>query len=435
MRLIEKRGLLAGLFFVIFFAYITSPNITSFDSRWSIPTAVSMIKQGNADLNEYPDLLKKEDYYHILQVNGHYYSYFPIGASLIAVPFVVVADALIGPAINHFPQLGEAIRHRSHEPITSFDVISLRQPIELVVASFLTALSALFVYLFILQRTKRSSAALVGGLLFAFGTSLWSVASRGLWQHGPTILISAVVLYLLIRPNPGKWRFLGIGLLLGFSLIIRPTNAIPTAFVLGYILVEHRRYWWIYVLGVLAMLLPFMGYSWSIYHTPLPPYYSASRLLISSSYGEALLGNLISPARGLFIFSPFLLLAAISTFRRRRVLTRLEIFAGLIILFHWLAISTPRYWWGGHTYGPRYFSDVLPYLFLLLIPTLQELFGQQRLRVTWASALFVVCIAWSVFVHAQGALNWNAYLWNTHPTNVDQDPARIWRWSDVQFFR
>lgn len=424
-----------ALFLVIFFAYLASPNITSFDSRWSVPIALSLIREGDTDLDEYAGLLEKEGYYHIRRVNGHAYSYFPAAPSLIAVPFVLLADALLEPVATRFPQLIELIRQRSHEPIDEINVLTLRQPIELVIASFLSALSVVFLYLVIRQRTQNPRLALLGGLLFAFGTSLWSVVSRGLWQHGPTILIATVVLFLLGRPNPRGGSFVCIGLLLGFAVAIRPTNAIPSLLLTLYIVLEHRKHLLLYLLGLAAVLLTFVAYSWSIYRAPLPPYYSPSRLIPSSAYGEALLGNLVSPARGLFVFSPFLLFAVVAVIRRRGTLTRLERIACLIVLLHWLAVSIPRYWWGGHTYGPRYFSDVLPYIFFLLIPMLEAFFREHRPRWTAAGALFILFVAWSIFVHAKGALDWDVYLWNSQPTNVDQNHVRLWSWRDLQFLR
>jgi hypothetical protein len=48
------------------------------------------------------------------------------------------------------------------------------------------------------QRQRRRWAFAVA-MVFAFGTAAWSTASRGLWQHGPSMLCLAVAAYLAMR--------------------------------------------------------------------------------------------------------------------------------------------------------------------------------------------------------------------------------------------
>ncbi|HLE04054.1 MAG TPA: hypothetical protein VI729_05495, partial [Anaerolineales bacterium] len=41
------------VFLVVFVGHFTSGNITSTDSRWTVYTAMSVIKEGDTDLDEY----------------------------------------------------------------------------------------------------------------------------------------------------------------------------------------------------------------------------------------------------------------------------------------------------------------------------------------------------------------------------------------------
>ena len=41
----------------------------------------------------------------------------------------------------------------------------------------------------------------------------------------------------------------------------------------------------------------------------------------------------------------------------------------------------------------------------------------------------------SVFIHARGALTYDTWDWNSIPSNIDEHPARLWDWHDVQFLR
>jgi hypothetical protein len=53
-----------------------------------------------------------------------------------------------------------------------------------------------------------------------------------------------------------------------------------------------------------------------------------------------------------------------------------------------------------------------------------------RQIVMWS---FTAAAAFSVFVHAQGALNPATVRWNMLPTNVDIEPSRLWDWSQPQW--
>jgi hypothetical protein len=80
-------------------------------------------------------------------------------------------------------------------------------------------------------------------------------------------------------------------------------------------------------------------------------------------------------------------------------------------------------------FGPRYLTDLLPFLALWLaltpIPT--------RWRPAW-SALFVVLLGWSLFVQLLGVSRYPCG-WNREPTSIDHDHARLWDWRDSQIQR
>lgn len=428
----QTFGLIFGLTFLV---YVLSPNITSFDSRWSVPIAESILREGNVNLDEYPALLKENKYYHIIRVGGHSYSYFPVGPSLVALPFVWVADRTIEPVLTALPPFKRLIQQRSPDSLVEFNTISLRQPVELFTASFLSALSVAMIFLLGLTMTKRRGIAIFSAVIFASGTSMWSVVSRGMWQHTPGILISAVVLNLFCRSKQTAWTSGLIGALLGLAYIIRPTYSIAIIFFFLYAVWQHRRQVWPLLGGLVVVLVPFVILNVSLYHAVVPPYYLPQRLSLGSQFPAALLGNLISPARGLFVFTPWLVFAIRGFVKQRNSQPKLRYVVGAIIVGHWMAISSLAYWWGGHTFGPRYMSDMLPYFMFLLIPVLPTIWQFRNKRPPAPAVLFLLLVAWSWFIHFKGATDWNVYLWNTQPDNVDDHPARIWSLKDLQFFR
>ena len=115
----------AGIFMVVCLSHILSKNLYSSDSMWSIHTTVSILQEGNTDLNEYRDLLASKNFYAIERINGHYYTQYPIGVSLLAIPFVII--------------MGRAPDYAG--------VIKSSAGVEEIVASFIVAAAAVFIYL------------------------------------------------------------------------------------------------------------------------------------------------------------------------------------------------------------------------------------------------------------------------------------------------
>lgn len=87
-----STAVLLGVFVLV--AHVAAPVRTSFDSRWSIHTAASLVYRGDADLDEYEPLLAAEEYYAIERRGGRKYTRVPIGPSLVAAPVVLAYDAL-----------------------------------------------------------------------------------------------------------------------------------------------------------------------------------------------------------------------------------------------------------------------------------------------------------------------------------------------------
>src|SRR5262249_33904260 len=150
-----------------------------------------------------------------------------------------------------------------------------------------------------------------------------------------------------------------------------------------------------YFAGAALIAVPFCALNVSLYASLLPPYFSPERLEGHEHFVEALAGNLVSPARGLFVFSPMLAFA----FSRRR-LERLDVLFLVILVAHWLAISSFPHWWGGHSVGPRFFTDVLPYLAWFLTAPIERLVERPRQQPVWAAA-FAACLLISVAIHTR----------------------------------
>jgi len=106
-----------------------------------------------------------------------------------------------------------------------------------------------------------------------------------------------------------------------------------------------------------------------------------------------------------------------------------------VVVSHWFVISSFPDWHGGHSFGPRYFTDVVPFLVYFMIPVaarFSETSGSLR---NWLLSLFVLLVAASLLINLNGAVNKATYLWNSVPTDIDKTPRRLWDWTDLQFLR
>jgi hypothetical protein len=82
--------------------------------------------------------------------------------------------------------------------------------------------------------------------ILCFCTSIWSTATRALWQHTPVVLMFAVAIALLLgaRARPPVIQYLGLPLTMSF--ISRPTAGVVVVFSL-YVLPFYRRWFVRYV--------------------------------------------------------------------------------------------------------------------------------------------------------------------------------------------
>ncbi|MBL7178267.1 MAG: hypothetical protein ISS66_20785 [Desulfobacteraceae bacterium] len=426
-----KWLLLAALFLFVWAAYLSTIIGTSGDSRWSLPTALSIIKEFNTDLNEFAEILDIEDK-RIECIDGRFRTIFPIGASILATPFVAGIDL----TLTKFPFFEEFLRARIPSIDEKVTIVNGYFGFEMLIASWFVALTTVVFFLIARNRLPLSSA-LLSTFVFAFCTSAWSVAATALWQHGPSMLMLTLTLYLLIRGQSDNRMICLAGLPLAFSYVVRPTNAVSILFLSVFVVVHHRKQAPFYFLLAGVIMSAFFAYNLSIYGALLSPYYTPTRLGSNPAFWEALAGNLVSPARGLFVFSPILFFSIIGLILlfKNKAATPLDYYLICIIVFHWLTVSSFHHWWGGKSFGPRFFCDMLPYLCYFLVRYLEFAPVLHRGHRLILHAGFLLCLAISFAIHLRGASSMAAWGWHETPLYLDHHPERVWDWRDLQFLR
>lgn len=430
-----REGIVAILVSLAVFAlYMADRDVVQrADSIWTLHVAMSLVHEGNVNLDEIRPLILPAESLTVLPIGEHLYSWFPLGTPLLIAPLLALVDQA-AKALGGFDLYFYLTHHRPDQ---------LLGQIELALASGIVALTAGVVYLFGREFLSRGRALLLV-FLFAFCTSAWSTAGRALWQHGPSMLLLLLTLFFLVRAKKDAVQAQYAGLFLALAYVVRPNNAIPVLIFSLYVLWVHPRQMARYLLWAAPAAILFMTYNWRLYGSILPPYYAVGRISLHPALAEALLGNLFSPARGLFVYTPLLLLSAFGPYLKRRegTLDRLDIAVVVVVVLHWLVSSSHWLWWAGHSYGPRLFTDMIPFFLYLLIPVIAKLEMPTLASPvqTWLyTLLFGVLTGVSFFMHYQGATQPATIRWNVgfegFIANVDQDPARVWDWSDPQFWR
>ena len=407
------RAMGAVLALAVLAVYAASPVRTSFDSRWTVHTAMSLVRGHGGDLSAYGRLIEANGGYAIQNVGGGLRTLYPAGVSILIAP-VVLATAWLDPAFE--TRMTERIPTR----------------FEQVLASVIGAGSVLLFFCLLLVQFHAPATALAGSIAFALGTSMWSTASRALWQHGPMVLFLTAAMILLVRGRARPSLVPYAALPLAIAYMMRPTAALPVAVLSAYVLLAHRaqamRYFgWAALAGV-----PWLAFNMLTLGRLLPAYYLIASGEGPSSMLGGLAGLLFSPARGLFVYSPMTLLALVGCGLawRDRPARPLHAAFGLVVVLHIMVVAQWPIWWGGHCYGPRLLTDLLPILGFYAACAIHAALRTKSPAGLAACAALVLA---SIAMHAPGALENRALEWNVKPDNVDTDTSRLWDWRDPPF--
>lgn len=310
-------------------------------------------------------------------------------------------------------------------------------------ASTLTAAAAVLAF-FTARRYMPRRRALILGIGLGLGTGYWSTVSQTLWQHETAVFGLSLAVMAITAPGLRPTHLLVCGAGLGLAGAARPQLAPAVAVLSLGLLVRARREALVAlaITATFAAVLIAANIRW--FGSPLgamatlealhPTVHATERSFALSADG--FLGLLVSPNRGLFVFSPIVLaaFAGLTPAIRRADFASPE-YSGLrwcavAALAQYILYASYTVWWGGHTYGPRYMLDVLP----LLVPLAAGGIGAHRVRLPVA-AIGALALAWSMAVAGTGAFVFPNERWNLDPADVDRHHERLWDWSDMQILR
>lgn len=267
---------------------------------------------------------------------------------------------------------------------------------EKISASLIASIACVLMYLVL--RRERNWWNLPLALAFAFGTNTWVISSQALWQHGPGELLVALALLLVLAPASAVRTAL-----LGAVCVLMAANRPPDALIacaLGLFIVRSRGRGALWLLaGAAIPLVALLYYNLSFIGHPVGGYALGKRPdeVFFRFDWSGIPGLLVSPTRGLLIFTPFLIFLPVGLMQRLRtpgsrwLAVALSVaVAGQILLY------SQTDWRAGVSWGPRYLTDLLPIFMWMLAPAPLVLRARAR-------GLLILAMAAAVVVQTIGA--------------------------------
>jgi hypothetical protein len=381
----------------------------------------------NAHLGKWDSNLQLPDYLTIS--HGRVVTLHPIAPALVAVPLVVPQVALL----DRLRPGWDRDRLVSHVE----SLLMTKRAMAVIVALAGVVLHRLLLVLGV------GRAALPAVLAACLGSDLWTVGSQAPWQHGPAAL-SLIVAVALLHPQPvGRLRLALAGAFAALLVACRLMDVVFAAAIVSWLAWTNRRglFWFLPAPVVVGAAL--LAYNLWFFGSILGGQAQLEQLHVklhgvsgiwSGNLVDGLLGTLVSPNRGLLVFSPWIAISLGTLFVpavRRRLSAHSLICVLLVSLIPYtIILSEYSVWWGGHCFGPRYWTEAIPLFAILFAFGLEWMVARSRVLVAISAMAVVVSIA----VQVLGAFCYPS-SWNLQPRNVDLHHERLWDWRDTELSR
>lgn len=421
-----------AIFALTYLVFSISPIGSLSDSMYSLALSESILHDHSAHLDQYqfpqPIAVVQNSTppiddpsfpltYQLGNLHGHIVYLYPNGGSILSLPFVAFMNA---------SGLRVAPGHK-------YSLVN-EMTIQRALAALLMAIVTCLVF-----RTSMllltAAPSMIIALGFAFGTQVWSAGTRVLWSNTWLIALGALAAYHVMAvelgrrpPNPVLFATI-----LAWMYFVRPTGAISIMCGAVYVFACHRSSFLRFAMTGAVWLVGFIGYWWMTFGELLPGYYR-SRFTFAH-FATGLYANLLSPARGLFIYVPMLgfVVYLVIAYRRSLPLRRVAILSAAIATTQLIAVAAYPCWWGGYCFGARLMMDSLPWLVVLAILGCRAAMvahGSFLGRRELAAALALLAL--SVAINGRGAFAIKTEQWST-VVDVDKHPERVFDWSYPQF--
>ena len=367
-----KRSVAISVFFFFFFVYLFTASgridVTPGSMRYQV--AKSLIDHGDVDIT------KPDGYWYVAireGADGRYYAATGIGQSLLMVPLVFVAGYAGATVLNQI----------------------------------LSGLVCVVIFLFCLNLGYSRRTSIFVTFLYALGTIAWPY-SKTTFHHAQEILFVLLAVYLMyqsIKKSSYCWLALS-SFSLGMAILTRPTPIlalIPLAYLLFINRFETKKYLLLLKDSAVyfAVLAPFISFNlwynfyrfgsiWGWISTGGEVQKTVERVggLFSTPVFTGLYGQLLSPGKSFFLYSPIAILFFFclkSFYRREKQMAHTFI---IFIVTYLLFYSCYYDWSGDWAWGPRLIVFLTPF-FIIPLGEFFEDEGLKKSRLAKSAIIFL----------------------------------------------
>jgi hypothetical protein len=418
----ERRACLLVFGTLLFCYAYFPPRWADWNQNARLDLTVAIVERGTLSIDAYYE--NTGDY---AVHAGHVYAGKAPGLSLVAVPIYLAFRSLTDNApvraVLQRASASGALARTLREGGTGL----LENKIYFAAALYAGAFAAvalpsallgvlLFSFLGVLLPERLPRAVLV--LAYGLATVVFPY-STVFYGHQPAAVLLFVSFYLLWRMRRGqlapRWLW-AVGALQGLAVLVEFPTLGAVLLMCAYAFSWLDRKWEIVKLGcgALPMVLLLGWYNTSAFGSPFATAYqylgrfpeisNTTLVGFGPPSWEALWGLTFSPYRGLFFFSPFLLLAGPGSWllvRRREWRPEVVLWAGMVTL-HLLLIAGWYDWRGGFAIGPRNLIAVIPFLMPPVAFCWRVWQQRPALQATaWGLVLASFALVWTASVSGQ----------------------------------
>lgn len=386
--LLSRPRFFLAIFLAAWVSFLIHFNPAASASERFMALSLALVEGRTVQLDAYREMTRD-----LARRDDHWYLDTNPGLSYLALPAVALVHAVLGPPAGGVTSTASFRYFASHFA----GLATTTAPAG--------ALTCVLIAAVLLQRTGKAWKALLGALLYGFGSIAFFFSTR--LQQNVVIACFATVTWVLLREDPGlspRRRMAALGFLLGLGLFV-DLSIVPLGLAVLLALGRERllaRSLLPLALGAVVPLACLAVYQQMAFAHPLWPAQAyiprAGSVLESGLLGltfpspARLLPQIVSLDCGLLVFMPWTVLALLpdrSRNRDRPFLSRETTFLGAAVVLYllWVAIL-PSFRFC--QFGPRYLLPVVPFLTVLAV---LKLGSWPRLGAALMAAGFLINLA------------------------------------------
>lgn len=366
-----------GILLFLSSIYIYTLSANSSSTSDSLPnnfTTVNILYNKRLDLTNFRTYFQIRHQKSVVVENnrGELYAKTPLINGILAVPFFSLFDNL-----HH-------VSNVTADAFIKSDYETYYQSVGKYYASFLTALSVVFIFLGLRVLFSSTIFALVGVFSYAFATMAYSTASQGNWQHAPSLLLLSIsfALFFPFLRSKNAYLFILVSILLSLSALIRISNLFFLVSLFS-VLSFYKPYRKSLMYGLATALFVICLWQLVTIRLGVPGGYNGEIIQSFQSLNllytiQVIRSLLFSPNVGLLIFYPVSIFGFFGIYKVSRLLITnnqersqpLFIFFRVLLISFLLLFLFNAIWWaweGGYSFGPRLLIETIPAFIYLAI--------------------------------------------------------------------